>query len=380
MKKSFPKLSLFSILMLGCGLAFTQVHYREIPMDALPGWNQDHQSQAITAMQTSCQTNIKRRALFSRFDARASNAWQQACQALLRLPPHSSDVYVRQVLEHYFNAYEIETDPHQTGLFTGYYEPTLQGSLIPTDYYNVPIYGLPRGYGKRVIDGRWQQVFDDQGVMRPIPSRAIISDGPALPDTPVLAWVHSKIERFFLDIQGSGEVDLSNGNRMLVGYAGQNGQPYYPIGRYLVQIGALTPHNISLQTIQEWLQSNPDQADRVMNLNPAFVFFRVLQEQNPIGAEGVPLSPSRSIAIDPDYYRYSTLFWISTSWPDVHDGEITPGKPLNRLMVAQDTGGAIEGPIRADIFWGSGERAKWLAGHMQFPGQMWILWPKGIWP
>lgn len=336
-----------------------------LPLSQLPGWTQDDLRQVLAALQQSCQVLQKR-----------NNQTGIACKKVLALPATISNTQLRQFLEENYHATSVPAPPETSGLFTGYYEPQIPGSLTKTARYPIPIYGLPRTY-KRVKDkqGRTIPMWKVHGRNERLPTRAEISAGPRLPDTPILAWVPSKVDRFFLEIQGSGSILLPDGHSFLLGYAGQNGQKYYAIGRYLIKIGALDKHNVSLQTIKAWLEQHPEHAEKVMNLNPSFVFFRNMGNTEPIGAQGVPLTPGRSLAVDPRYIRYGSLLWLSTYWPKREGNKIGLGAPLNRAMVAQDTGGAIKGPIRGDIFWGSGKQAEWLAGHMQAPGKLWLLEP-----
>lgn len=333
----------------------------------IPDWNQGHQLNAWQAWQRSCRYDLDKHNLPSN--------WQRICQHMVKQHP-DSDTQARQLFERYLRPYLMTNNGKATGLFTGYYEPSIPGSLKPTAYYRVPLYARPYNLVRVRIGGSMRYRLKVNGHYVRAPSRQAISQGPALKNTSVIAWIHSKIDRFFLQIQGSGSVQLSNGKRILLGYNGQNGYKYYPIGAYLVDKGYLTRKNVSMQSIKAWLQTHPDQAERVMNLDPSFVFFRKLTTDSPIGAQGVPLSAGYSLAVDRRYTRYGTPVWISTYLPQKSANKIAHGAPLNRLMIAQDTGGAIKGPVRGDIFWGPGKRAEWLAGHMQSEGKMWVLLPK----
>lgn len=343
----------------------------------LPGWNSNNPQKAIVALKKSCKRAMKRaKGNIHRF--RGGIDWYHICNTTLALPNALSAESARQFIEAHFQPYQVtDFNREATGLFTGYYEPTIPGSLQKTPYYGVPIYGKPvnlvrvrlngrRVYRLKIDEGRYQRMGD----------RATIEAGPILPHTPILAWVHSKVDRFFLQIQGSGSITLPNGDRLLLGYNGQNGYPYYPIGKYLIDQGDIKKSNVTMQTIKAWLNAHPEKAQPVMNMNPSFVFFRKLDVENPIGAEGVELTPGYSIAVDPDAIAYGTPVWISTHYPKSDGKSVSQGSPLNRLFIAQDTGGAIKGAVRSDIFWGNGERAEWLAGHMQSMGQYWVLLPK----
>ncbi len=325
----------------------------------LPNWPDGQQQLAIPALKASCKVN-------------SSTVWRRACHAASKLPEHLTSTQARAFLSRYFQPYQVNDNGHTHGLFTGYYEPTIPGSRQKTARYTVPIYGKPLNL-VRTKNGMRLKV---KGNYIQPPTRAEISAGPLLAKTPVLAWIHSKIDRFFLQIQGSGSITLKNGQRLLLGYAAQSGHPYYPIGAYLVKKGYLSRKNVSMQSIHQWLIAHPQQAQQVMNLNPSFVFFRQIHADNPIGAQGVPLTPGRSLAVDRKKIRLGTPVWLSTYLPQPTADRITHGEKLERLMIAQDTGGAIRGLIRGDVFWGSGKRAKYLAGHMQSQGQIWLLRPK----
>jgi len=333
----------------------------------IPGWYQGSQLKAWQAWQRSCRYELTHR--------RLSNGWQRICQRIVKQRP-SSNTQARQLFEHYLTPHLMTSNGNAIGLFTGYYEPNIPGSLTPTTYYRVPLYAKPNNLVRVRIRGQLRYRLKINGRYVMPPSRKAISDWPALKHTPVIAWIHSKVDRFFLQIQGSGSVQLSNGRRILLGYNGQNGYKYYPIGAYLVDKGYLTTKTVSMQSIKAWLTANPSQVERIVNLNPSFVFFRKLHTNKPIGAQGVPLSAGYSLAVDRHYTRYGTPIWVSTYLPQKSGNKIAHGDTLNRLMVAQDTGGAITGPVRGDIFWGLGQRAEWLAGHMQSHGKMWVLLPK----
>ena len=205
------------------------------------------------------------------------------------------------------------------------------------------------------------------GKLKPYESHKEIISGrlPPAQDNP-LVWVDSAVDSFFLQIQGSGIVSLDDGTTMRVGYAGQNGHPYYAVGRELIKRGALTKDNVSMQSIREWMEHNPDEAQDLMTTNKSYVFFRELEGEGPLGGEGVALTAERSLAIDRSIVPYSMPVWIDT--------DITGG----RLMVTQDTGGAIRGSVRGDYFWGYGSRAEAMAGSMKSKGRYWFLLPKAL--
>ena len=362
-----------------------------VSFNALPGWNQDSHEQVLGAFSKSCERILKKspETVFGPQPIGGTYGdWQIVCNEVVRsikaMPASQIDPKIAKAFfERYFQPYEASGKGVGTeGLFTGYYEATLNGSKTRHGVYQYPVYALPddlvmvelgdfredlkgRRIAGRVIDGKLR-VYED---------REDIGLGK-LPDAQkkVIVWVDDAVDLFFLHIQGSGRVIMDDGTSMRIGYAGQNGHPYYAIGRELINRGDLTRETVSLQTIRAWLHDNPAQADDLMNKNPSYVFFRALDsdkgEGGPIGGEGLVLSAGRSLAIDRSKIPYGVPLWVDIAPP--LDGE--PG--LRRLMVTQDTGGAIRGAVRADVFWGHGDRAEYLAGHMKSKGRYWFLLPK----
>ena len=205
----------------------------------------------------------------------------------------------------------------------------------------------------------------------PYYNRAEIDNGAVPLKGKEIAWVDNAVELFFLQIQGSGQLLLDDGARIRAGYAEQNGHPYRSVGRYLVDRGELQLERASMQGIKDWASANPGKLQDALNHNASYVFFRELPvEAGPTGALGVPLSAEYSIAVDRRYTPLGAPVYLATTYPNSQ-------QPLERLMVAQDTGGAIRGAVRADFYWGAGEEAAALAGRMRQRGRTWILWPRG---
>ena len=373
-------LSIIMIVLTTSAVAGVQLQKARFAQ--LPGWYQGKQGAAIGAIKASCERELFLvRYRSPRYDVRATSAYKIVCRKVIQSSGTMSNSRARSFLIQNFTPYLVTNNGNPIGLFTGYYAPTIPGSLRKTKYYKVPLYAKPSNLVRVKINGRYRYRLKTKTGYKMLPTRRQISSGPVLANAPVLLWIHSKVDRFFLQIQGSGSVTLQNGKRILLGYSGQTGYKYYPIGRYLVKSGKIPMAKISMQPIKAWLKSNPSQAQRVMNMNPSFVFFRKLNTQQPIGAEGIALTPKHSLAVDTKLIPLGLPLWLSTYYPKhVKDNSIQPGKPLNQLMVAQDTGGAIRGAVRGDIFWGAGKQAEWLAGHMQFKGRYWILLPKGASP
>ena len=310
-------------------------------------------------------------------------AWQKVCAEAAALPPDSPERDIAAFFETRFDPHQvINADETTSGMVTGYYEPLLRGSRTRTSRYRYPVYAVPQDL--LVID--LSSVYPDLKHKRlrgrvegnrvvPYLARGDIETNPAPLKGLEIVWVDDAVELFFLHIQGSGQVQLENGERVRVGYAEQNGHPFRSLGRLLIQRGELPPERASMQGIKDWARRHPAKVQRYLNENPSFVFFRELPGDlpGPIGSLGVPLTAERSIAVDPRVIPLGVPVFLATTWPN------SP-QPLNRLMVAQDTGGAINGGVRADFYWGFGDAAGSQAGKMRQAGRMWVLLPKGYAP
>ena len=319
----------------------------------LPNWSYDNHAQALQAFRRSCTNISGKRAVANSGNGGpfgVSGHWQRACSAASST--RSNDSAARAFFEEWFVPYLVESAGSNEGLFTGYYEPMLNGSYRRSERFSTPLYRAPGNTGRK------------------LPSRAEIEAGALAGRGLELVWTDDPIGVFFLQIQGSGRVRLDDGSVLRVGYAGNNGFTYFPIGRELIRRGEVTPEQMSMQAIRDWLIAHPNQADALMNMNPSYVFFRVLDGDGPIGAHGVALTPGRSLAVDPSFVPYGVPIWLETTDP------VQGGAPLHRLVVAQDTGGAIKGPIRGDVFWGVGDEAELRAGLMKQPGRYFLLLPR----
>jgi len=349
----------------------------------IEGWSADDQASAIGAFARSCaklSSLPPDRAMGRDGIAGLAAHWQTACAAL----PDAQDP--RAYFENYFQAYAVTADGQGEGLFTGYYEPLLHGSRRRAPGFEVPLRAMPDdlvsvdlGQFDAELDGRRITGHVVDGRLLPYPTRAAIDGGAIDARSPPLLWVDDAIAKFFLQIQGSGQVRLTDGAVIRVGYAGQNGRPYRAIGRDLIDLGALSRDEVSLQTIRAWLATNPDQATAIMHKNESYIFFRELTElaeaSGPLGAQNVTLEPERSLAVDRSFWPMGLPVWLDTTAP-MPDGD----QPWRHLLIAQDTGGAIRGAIRGDVFWGAGARAEHVAGHMKSMGRMVVLLPKAAVP
>ncbi|HUN50022.1 MAG TPA: MltA domain-containing protein [Candidatus Sulfotelmatobacter sp.] len=342
----------------------------------LPGWEADHLADAVPALLRSCAPLKREPPERDLGLAGLAGDWRPICAAAAALAP-GDDAAARHFFEQYFQPVAARNQARPNGLFTGYFEVSLNGSRTPGGRYTVPLYRRPPDlvmvdlglfrddlHGARIA-GR---VVDGQ--LKPYETRAEIDQGALSGKGLELFWVDDPIDAFFVDIQGSGRVRLEDGSTVEIGYVAQNGYPYVPIGRKLVERGALDAKAVSMQSIRQWLLAHPAEARRVMEENPSYVFFREIKGGQAIGAEGVALTPGRSLAVDHRYIPYGVPLWLDTTLPGA------AGAPLRRLMLAQDTGGAIRGPVRGDVFWGFGPEAAETAGHMKQPGRWWLLLPK----
>jgi membrane-bound lytic murein transglycosylase A len=309
-----------------------------------------------------------------------SAKWQHglrpACVALAALAD-GDEVALRRFLEQWFRPYRVSDGAKSEGLFTGYYEPELKGARRAGGPYRVPLYGEPKdlvtvdlGAFDESLKGKHVTGRVDGHALAPYPSRIEIEAGALEGKAPELLWLADPIELFFLQIQGSGRVALEDGGIVHVGYAAANGRHYSSIGKLLVEWGAMTLPEVNLASLKAWLRGHPDEAKALMDENAAYVFFRELSGDGPIGGEGVALTPGRSLAVDPKFVLLGLPLWLDIESP-------AAGARIRRLVVAQDVGGAIKGPLRGDLFWGHGAEAEDMAGRMRSSGSYYFLLPRG---
>jgi membrane-bound lytic murein transglycosylase A len=349
----------------------------------LPGWQSDSLAEAMPALLKSCD-RLKPQPPTRNFGPEAHFGtiadWLPLCDAARSVPAGDSAA-VRNFFEASFQPYRAGNNNSPEGLFTGYYEAELRGALQRSARYPVPLHRRPDDLvmvdlGQFREDLKGQRIAGRvvSGNLKPYEDRKAIVEGALDPRNLEIVWVDDPVDAFFLQIQGSGRVTLEDGRVMRLGYAGQNGHPYVAIGRELIARGALTRETVSMQSIRAWLAANPAEAAALMNANPSYVFFRELPGDGPVGAQGAALTPLRSLAVDRRFVPLGTPVWLDAEHPD-------PGTArLRRLVVAQDVGGAIRGPVRGDLFWGHGDGAADLAGRMKSPGRYYLLLPKGLIP
>jgi len=322
--------------------------------DELPNFDKENYDEVLYQFKNNCRTS------------KAKKIYGELCRNL------STIVDAKEFLTTYFEPYMITTkEREEEGLLTGYYEAQLYASLEKNEHYKYPIYETPNdliivdlssiypGLKRFRLRGR----LEGNRIV-PYDTRAQSKKGKV--DANVICYCDSKVDKFFLEIQGSGKVQLDDNSTMYLGYDNQNGHRYRAIGRYLVKIGALELKDVSLQSIKQWLKENPTRVDEVLNYNKSLVYFKQ-RNQGATGALGLELTPKRSIATDRKYIPLGSMVYLKAN---VGDENIT------RVVFAQDTGGAIKGAVRADLFLGSGDKALEMAGHLKSTLQLWVLLPK----
>lgn len=348
---------------------------------ALDGWRDDDQGPALHGFLRSCTV----------FAAMADDGsvgpigvtigdWREVCDAAA-----GADT-ARTFFEAWFTPFRASDRGNAEGLFTGYYEPLLRGARHAGGAFNVPIHGRPAGLvgvdlGRFADDLEGRMVVGRvvDGAVAPLPDRREIVAGALDGEAPVIAWVDDAVDAFFLHVQGSGRIALPDGAMLRVGYDGANGHGYTSIGKVLIERGEIARADVSLQSIRQWLAENPDQAAALLAENRSYVFFRELRgadtdDNGPLGAQGVALTPGRSLAVDRRFLPLGVPVWLDIMAPALGGGD----RPVRRLVVAQDTGGAIRGPLRGDVFWGFGPEAEYVAGRMKHRGGYTLLLPNSV--
>lgn len=378
-------LSLFFLILLitACEITPTPVEkplkLEPAHFSQLPGWEKENFKKFSGAMQASCARIVKHTGSnndFATFSEAGTFAqWAKLCRDFSKVN-HKDRIEMRIFFETYFRPYVATAGGDEEGLFTGYYEASLKGSRVKTEIYDIPLYARPDdlvmvdlGQFRDHLKGERIAGRVTSGKLKPYEDRAQIVKGAWPHSDKVLVWVDDAVDAFFVQIQGSGVIELNDGSVMRVGYAGQNGHPYYAIGRELIKRGHIEKDNVSLQSIRTWLYANPDQAAEIMNTNRSYVFFQE-NKKGATGGSGVELTGGRSLAIDHSIIPYGLPVWLDIEPPIEGAGR------FQKLMMTQDTGGAIRGPVRGDVFWGYGDIAEKLAGAMKSQGRYWLLLPR----
>jgi membrane-bound lytic murein transglycosylase A len=309
--------------------------------------------------------------------------WKPACEAATQLENPTS-LQAKELFEIHFNALSFREEDE--GLFTGYYAPLYQGSKSQSDKFNAPLYSVPSdlqalnlGQFDSRLKGRSVVGEVKNGQFVPYKDRKIIDQGALDNRGLELVWLEKAEETFFLQVQGSGFIELEDGEVMHLGYAQRNGRPYRAIGQFLIESGDVARQDMSLQAILDWMSENPDKSNELMWKNPSYVFFLERNGDKPIGSLGVGLTPGRSLAVDRDHIPLGMPLWLETYQEVEIDKESVEKRPhLNRLVIAQDTGGAIKGKIRGDVYWGIGDEAEKSAGPMKDRGTYFLFVPKNV--
>jgi membrane-bound lytic murein transglycosylase A len=343
---------------------------REVGFSKLPGWESERHAEAWPALLRSCERLVRN----------ADAVWEPICREARTLAA-PDDAQARAFFERHFRVHVVNGDGGRDGLITGYYEPLLDGSRTRSERFRIPLYRRPDNLLTIDLASLYPELrgkplrgrLEGNRVV-PYWSRAEIGGGPGPLAGQELLWVDDPVEAFLLQVQGSGRVRLPDGETLAVGYADQNGHPYRSLGNRLIELGVMTREDVTLPRIRDWIAAHPQETEALLNSNPSFVFFRLRDAtlDGPVGSLGVPLSVQRSVAVDPAFIPLGLPVWLDTTLPD--------GSRFRRLMLAQDTGGAIKGAVRADVFFGPGVEAGRLAGEMKQPGRLHVLRPRPVEP
>ncbi len=348
----------------------------------LAGWTKDDLSGVEIAFERSCKAILKKKPEQQMGRGHVAipmvyGDWQPICARFMENPALHESENFRAFLESETLPFLAANNTENAGKFTGYFEAELRGSREKSEIYKYPLYGKPKdlvsvnlGVFSEDLKGRHVigRVNKNQR-FEPYHKRELIEAGGIDTQQLELIWIDDAVDVFLLQVQGSGRVILPDGEVVRVGYAAHNGHKYQSIGRYLIKEGEIDKHKASWRGIRTWIEENPEKQANLFSQNPRFVFFRVLDGDGPIGSQGVALTPKRSLAVDQRYIPLGSLVWLDSVQPGMSK------EPLQTLMVAQDTGGAIKGPVRGDFFWGYGDKALSMAGSMNSKGRYFILLP-----
>jgi membrane-bound lytic murein transglycosylase A len=367
-------------------LNFPNSQLEPVAWTDLDGWADDDHALAFKTFLTSCKAMQSRRAS-ARESRPVFTALQQVCRRAVAAPPPGGEE-ARAFFEKNFRPARISPLGEAAGFLTGYYEPVVEGSRTQSEEYNVPLYRRPSNL---IVGGRWRsaEVFPNKGPvgrkvgrrkMVPYYDRAEIEEGALAGRKLEICWLKDPIDAFFIQIQGSARVRLTDGTVLRVNYDAHNGWPYTAIGKPLIDRGIVPKDEMSMERLRQWMTANPEEGKELRRQNRSFVFFRetgLSDQDEPVGAQGVPVTPGRSIAVDRAIHVYGTPFFIEAELPI--DSDKSPTK-FRRLMVAQDTGSAIVGVARADIYFGAGDVLGKIAGRIRNPGRFAMLIPREIDP
>jgi peptidoglycan lytic transglycosylase A len=369
-------------------LVFPDTQYEPVEWSELEGWTSDDHAAAFAAFLGSCRTLQNRRRQSVRDLTPIPVALKDICEDARQAIPLEEEG-ARKFFEDHFRLIRINRLGDTDGFLTGYYEPIIAGSRVPTGEFNAPLYRRPPNLvpaGRRKLGDAFPSkgVFVGRRLGRrkivPYYDRGQIEDGALDGWHLEICYLHDQVDVLFAQIQGSARIRLEDGAILRVNYDSHNGWPYTPVGRVLVDQKILSREQVSMQSIRDWMEANPDQAKEARRQNKSYVFFRITDlatEDEAVGGQGAPLMPGRSIAIDRALHAYGTPFFIQAELPIANQ---KTGTKFDRLMIAQDTGSAIVGPARADIYFGAGDEAARIAGRIKNPGTFVMLVPRALDP
>ncbi len=370
-------------------IKFRDTQYEPVDWTELDGWSSDDHAAAFAAFVTSCRTLDAKHNNRERDLSAIPLALKDICQRAKEAVPLDEDG-ARQFFEDNFRPILINRLGDTAGFLTGYYEPIIDGSRVPTGQFTAPLYRRPpnlvvsgwRRLGKNVFPSKGVFVGRRVGRRKIVPyyTRAEIEDGALDGWHLEICYLHDQVDVLFAQIQGSARIRLEDGTILRVNYDSHNGWPYTPVGRILIDDKLMTKDQVSMQSIRTWMEANPDLANEVRRQNKSYVFFRITglsTEDEAVGGEGVELMPGRSIAIDRALHAYGTPFFIEAELPIANQKAETK---FDRLVIAQDTGSAIVGPARADIYFGAGDEAARIAGRIKNAGEFVMLLPRQLDP
>lgn len=370
------RLALMAGLLSGCVSWFAPPPGvgREVRFSDLPGWVRGQQAAAWPALLKSCD-KLAPPVTSGRLST-ADPTWDGLCRDARTLTA-PDDSQARAFFEAHFRARRVNGDGTRDGLITGYYEPILDGSFTRSEHFRYPLYRRPDNLVTVDLASLYPELKGKplRGRLQgnrlvPYYSRSDIGGANNPLAGNELLWVDDPVEAFLLQVQGSGRVRLPDGSQVAIGYADQNGYPYRSLGARLIELGAMKREDVTLTSVRDWLAAHPEETESLLNSNPSYVFFTLHDASldGPLGSLGVALTPERSVAVDPAFIPLGVPVWLDTTYPD--------GRTLQCLTMAQDTGGAIKGAVRADLFLGQGSDAGRLAGEMKQLGRLFVLLPK----
>jgi membrane-bound lytic murein transglycosylase A len=368
-------------------ITIPNTQYEPIAWSDIEGWAEDDHAAAFTAFLKSCRP-VVRSAVPSEDAQSLQDGRREVCRRALSLGT-AEPAAARAFFEQNFRPVRIAKVGENEGFLTGYYEPIVEGSRFPSDSYTVPVYRRPADL---VVPGRahfapgtfpnkgkvWRTVGPRK--LAPYYDRGEIEDGALAGKGLEICWLKDPTDLLFIQIQGSARVRLDDGKMLRIGYDGHNGWPYVPVGRILIERGLVPRNEMSMDRIREWIRANPEGVSELRRKNQSYVFFHELKltaQDEAVGGQGVALSPGRSIAIDRSLHLYGTAFFIDATLPI---DSARASTRYSRLMVGQDTGSAIVGPARADIYFGAGAEAGRVAGRIRHPGRFVMLIPRELDP